>query len=91
MTKKPFPAYRRIIAVELQNLLRVRRSMNRLRQELAIGLPASGMIRTARGHMTRGMLLQYAQAAFLNGLKNVCVARRVLFRMQNSDEAAAVE
>ena len=91
MKTKPFPAYRRVIAVELQNLLRIRRSMSRLRREIDQGLPTSGLIRTARGEMTRGMLLVYAEAAFMNGLRNVCAARRVLFRLQNPAEAEAVE
>lgn len=86
--RKPFPAHRRVIAVELHNLLRIRRSLAKLRRELREGRSASEMVRTARGAMTRAMLLAYAEAAFMNGLRSVCAARRVLFRLENEASAA---
>lgn len=88
MTQKPFAANRRVIAVEIKNLLSLRRSMRRLRDELAAGRSPAEMVRTPRGDITRGMLLRYAEVSFGIGLAKVCAARRVLFR--RAAEAAAL-
>jgi hypothetical protein len=80
MTQKPFAANRRVIAVEIKNLLSLRRSMRRLRNELASGCSPAEMVRTHRGDISRGMLLRYAEVSFAHGLARVCLARRVLFR-----------
>lgn len=83
-SQKPFSANRRVIAVEIKNLLSLRRSMRRLRRELATGRSPSEMVRTPRGDISRIMLLRYAELSFRNGLVKVCAARRVLFRLQLS-------
>ena len=88
MTQKPFAAARRVIAVEIKNLLSLRRSMRRLRKELAVGRSPAEMVRTPRGDIPRGMLLRYAEVSFGSGVARVCAARRVLFR--NAAEAAAL-
>ena len=88
MTQKPFAANRRVIAVEIKNLLSLRRSMRRLRNELAAGRSPAEMVRTPRGDIPRGMLLHYAEVSFGFGLAKVCAARRVLFR--KAAEAAAL-
>lgn len=62
--------------------------MRRLRNELAAGRSPTEMVRTPRGDIPRGMLLQYAEVSFGFGLAKVCVARRVLFR--KAAEAAAL-
>jgi len=80
MNKKLFAANRRVIAVEIRNLLSLRRSMRRLRNELAAGRSPAEMIRTPRGDIPRAMLLRYAEVSFGFGLAKVCAARRVLFR-----------
>jgi hypothetical protein len=81
MTQKPFPAYRRVIAIEIANLLSLRRSMKRLRGELAAGCSPTEMLRTPRGEIPRHMLLRYAEVSFRIGMGRVCAARRVLFRL----------
>ena len=83
MHSKPFPAYRRAIALELKNLLAIRRTMARLRRELAAGRPADELLITARGKLSRGTLLAYAQTAYRFSLRNVCLSRRVLFQKQH--------
>lgn len=80
MTQKPFAANRRTIAVEIRNLLQLRRSMRQLRNELAAGRPPAEMVRTPRGDIPRGMLLRYAEVAFGLSVARACAARRVLFR-----------
>lgn len=97
MTQKPFAANRRTIAVEIRNLLQLRRSMRQLRNELAAGRPPAEMVSTPRGNIPRGMLLRYAEVAFGLSVARVCAARRVLFRRiageaavaQGGDDAAA--
>ena len=81
MIQKPFAAHRRVIAVEIGNMLSLRRTMKRLRRELDAGRPAAEMLRTPRGDIPRYMLLRFAEVSFGIGLKRVCAARRVLFRM----------
>ena len=81
MTKKPFAANRRVIAVEIANLLSLRRTMKRLRGELAAGRSPMEMLRTARGDIPRAMLLRYAEVSFGIGMQRTCAARRVLFRL----------
>jgi hypothetical protein len=81
MTKKPFAANRRVIAVEIANLLSLRRTMKRLRGELAAGRSPTEMLRTARGDIPRAMLLRYAEVSFGIGMQRTCAARRVLFRL----------
>jgi len=88
MIQKPFAANRRVIAVEIKNLLCLRRSMRRLRNELAAGRSPAEMLRTPRGDIPRGMLLRYAEVSFGFGIAKVCAARRVLFR--KAAEAAAL-
>jgi hypothetical protein len=91
MTQKPFAANRRVIAVEIKNLLSLRRSMRRLRSELAAGRSPVEMVRTPRGDIPRGMLLRYAEVSFGFGVAKVCAARRVLFRKAaEAAEAAAL-
>lgn len=87
MPPKPFAANRRVIAVEIKNLLSLRRSMRRLRRELAAGRSPAEMVRTPRGDIPRGMLLSYAEVSFGHSIAKVCVARRVLFRL--NENAAA--
>lgn len=89
MTQKPFVAHRRVIAVEIKNLLSLRRSMRRLRNELASGRSPAEMVRTQRGDIPRGMLLRYAEVSFDHGLARVCAARRVLFRKTAAAAATA--
>lgn len=81
MKQKPFAANRRVIAVEVANLLSLRRSMRRLRSEIEEGQSPTEMVRTPRGEIARHMLLLYAELSFVNGLQRVCAARRVLFRL----------
>lgn len=81
MIQKPFAAHRRVIAVEIANMLSLRRTMKRLRRELEAGRPAAEMLRTPRGDIPRYMLLRFAEVSFGIGLKRVCAARRVLFRL----------
>jgi hypothetical protein len=81
MIQKPFAANRRVIAVEIANLLILRRTMSRLRGEIAAGYSPSEMLRTPRGDIPRIMLLRYAEVSFGIGLKRICAARRVLFRL----------
>lgn len=81
MIQKPFAAYRRVIAIEIANLLSLRRSMKRLRGELAAGCSPTEMLRTPRGEIPRHMLLRYAEVSFGIGVGRVCAARRVLFRL----------
>lgn len=80
MRTKPFAANRRVIAVEIKNMLQLRRSLRRLRSELATGRSAAELVRTPRGDIARGMLLRYAEAAFGLSVARACAARRVLFR-----------
>lgn len=83
---KPFAANRRIIAVELSNLLRIRRTITRMSRELEAGLPPGEMIATGGGRqIPRQMLLAYARIAFSNGLRNVCLARKALFKLSNQE------
>lgn len=89
MTKKPFAANRRTIAVEIRNMLQLRRSIRQLRRELAAGRPAAEMVRTPRGDIPRKMLLQYAEVAFGLSLARACAARRVLFRRIAGESAVA--
>ena len=97
MTQKPFAANRRTIAVQIRNLLQLRRSMHQLRNELAAGRSPAEMVSTPRGDIPRGMLLRYAEVAFGLSVARVCAARRVLFRRiageaavaQDGDDAAA--
>lgn len=84
MMQKPFAANRRVIAVEIANLLSLRRSMKRLRSELAAGRSPTEMMRTPRGDIPRYMLLRYAEVSFGFGVGRVCAARRVLFRLNSS-------
>ncbi|MDK6076178.1 MULTISPECIES: hypothetical protein [Massilia] len=81
MIQKPFAAYRRVVAIEIANLLSLRRSMKRLRGELAAGCSPTEMLRTPRGDIPRHMLLRYAEVSFGIGVGRVCAARRVLFRL----------
>lgn len=82
---KPFAANRRVIALEIENLLRIRRTMARVTLELEAGLPPEGLINTGAGRlMPRHMLLAYARLAFANGMKNVGMARKVLFRLSQA-------
>lgn len=90
MTQKPFAANRRTIAVEIRNLLQLRRSMRQLRNELAAGRSPAEMVRTPRGDIPRGMLLRYAEVAFGLSVARACAARRVLFR-RVAEEAARAE
>lgn len=89
MNQKPFAANRRVIAVEVRNLLILRRSMGRLRRELAAGRSPAEMVRTPRGDIARGMLLKYAEVSFSLGMAKVCAARRVLFRRAVQEAAPA--
>ena len=89
MTQKPFAANRRVIAIEIRNMLQLRRSMRRLRSELAAGRSPAEMVRTPRGDITRGMLLRYAEVAFGLSVARACAARRVLFRRVEEVAAAA--
>lgn len=89
MNQKPFAANRRVIAVEITNLLSLRRSMRRLRRELAAGRSPAEMVRTPRGDIPRGMLLRYAEVSFTLSLAKVCAARRVLFRRAAQEAALA--
>lgn len=89
MNQKPFAANRRVIAVEIRNLLTLRRSMGRLRRELAAGRSPAEMVRTPRGDIARGMLLKYAEVSFGLGVAKVCAARRVLFRLTANSTGAA--
>jgi hypothetical protein len=81
MIQKPFAAHRRVIAVEISNMLSLRRTMKRLRGELQAGRSATEMLHTPRGDIPRYMLLRFAEVSFEIGLKKVCAARRVLFRL----------
>jgi hypothetical protein len=80
MKTKPFAANRRVIAVEIKNMLHLRRSMRRLRREIAAGRSAAEMVRTPRGDISRGILLRYAEVSFGLSVARACAARRVLFR-----------
>jgi hypothetical protein len=82
MHTKPFPALRRAIALEIHNLLAIRRSLARFRREIREGKSPNERVPTARGHVPRGMLLAYAETAFKHGVRNVCFARRALFRAE---------
>jgi len=82
-------AHRRAVALEVHNLLAIRRSLTRFRRELKEGRPASEAVPTARGPIPRGMLLAYAETAFKHGMRNVCIARRALFRAEHESEQRA--
>jgi hypothetical protein len=58
--------------------------MKRLRGEIAAGRSPTEMLRTPRGDIPRHMLLRFAEVSFGIGLKRICAARRVLFRLQAS-------
>lgn len=81
MKPKPYAANRRVIAVEVKNMLQLRRSMRLLRREIAAGQLAAEMVRTPRGYIARGALLRYAEVSFGLSVARTCAARRVLFRM----------
>lgn len=89
MKTKPFAANRRVIAVEIKNMLHLRRSMRRLRSEIAAGRSAAEMLRTPRGDIARGILLRYAEASFGLSVARACAARRVLFRKIAGEAAVA--
>lgn len=89
MNQKPFAANRRVIAVEIKNLLSLRRTMRRLRNEIAAGCSPAEMVRTPRGDIPRRMLLRYAEVSFAFGIAKVCAARRVLFRKVAEATSAA--
>lgn len=82
MNQKHFSANRRVIAVEIANVLSLRRTMRRLRNEIAAGRSPNEMLRTPRGDIPRHMLLRYAEVSFGIGLKRICAGRRVLFRLR---------
>jgi len=86
MNKKPYAANRRVIAVEISNLLSLRRTMRRLRGEIAAGRSPTEMLRTPRGDIPRYMLLRFAEVSFGIGLKRICAARRVLFRLRTAEK-----
>jgi hypothetical protein len=81
MIQMPFAANRRVIAVEISNLLSLRRAMKRLRGDMAAGRSPTEMLRTPRGDMPRYMLLRFAEVSFEIGPKRICAARGVLFRL----------
>ncbi len=83
MRTKQVQALRRAVAMEIHNLLAIRRSLNRFRRELKEGKSPQEKLPTARGHIPRGMLLAYAETAFKHGVRNACFARRALFRAEH--------
>lgn len=83
MRTKQVQALRRAVAMEILNLLAIRRSLNRFRRELKEGKSPQEKLPTARGHIPRGMLLAYAETAFKHGVRNACFARRALFRAEH--------
>lgn len=80
MRTKQVQALRRAVAMEIHNLLAIRRSLRRFRRELMDGKSAKELLPTARGHISRGMLMAYAETAFKHAVRNTCFARRALFR-----------
>lgn len=69
---------RQLVASELLNLLRVRRSLIQLRRTTHAG-NENGLVRTPMGLHTRGYLLAIAERTFSQVVKRVCLARRALF------------
>lgn len=77
-------ASRRLVAVELLNLLRIRRTMGKLDAQMSRGAAGWEMVLVGPGQrMPRGVLLAYARAAFARGVRNVCLARRALVKTES--------
>jgi hypothetical protein len=66
------------VSIELRNLLRIRRSLNRIRRECMAG-KGDRVIDTPRGKYTSRELLLMAEEAFTNSVQRVCRERRRLF------------
>ncbi len=82
MIKKKFQMHRRLIATEMVNNLRVRRSLNQLRMDMEAGLSPNELIPTPLGRVPRWLLLAFADRVYRATFANVIEARKALFRAQ---------
>ena len=82
MNKKKYHAQRRLIAAEIGNNLRVRRSLRQLRTDLDAGLPPNELVSTPRGRVPRWLLMAFADRVYRATFANVIAARKALLREQ---------
>lgn len=86
MEKKRFTVSRRLIAAQMANNLRVRRSLRKLRSDIEAGLSPNDLIPTPRGMVPRWQLLAFADRVYRGTFANVIEARKELFREQGRAE-----
>lgn len=78
---------RKLVAFELKSLLRVRRSVRKLRRDTHVH-NASEQVQTILGRMSRGQVLATSEDLFALYVKRVCLARRALFIEVEAGEPA---